>query len=197
VADFSLEKESVPSAGLWSNDTSTGGTASFFGVTSPALDVVYVIDFSMSLKGSFDGIRREMVRSIGRLDASQKFHIILFSDGRPVEAKSGKLVPATRAAKSEAAEFLAGVQPAGRTEPIAALARAFDVLRAGDRRAKLMCLLTDGVFPDSAEVIRTVKTKNAGGVCVNTYLFGGSASSSETLRQIADQNGGTFVRVGR
>ncbi len=195
---FSLEAESDRSVVPLSDEVRAGESATFFGVTSPAQDVVYVIDFSQSVGVSFDRVQREVTRSIGRLEENQRFHIILFSDGPPIEGRAGDLVAATRPAKRAAAEFLGGVQPEGRTEPIAALMRALDVLQTEDRRTKLLCLLTDGEFPDSAEVVQTIRVKNADSrVRVNTYLVGGSASSAATLRRIAEQNNGAFVRVDR
>jgi len=191
-----LERQSTSPAELWADEAAGSESATFFGAESRAKDVVYLIDFSTSLKGSFDAIRREMLRSIGRLGEEQRFHIILFAGGRPLEPRPGRLVPATHAAKSAAAEFLARVQPAGRTEPIAALSRAFAVLGRGGRNSKLICLLTDGAFPDDAAVMRTIKANNAAGhIRINTYLYGGRASSAGTLRRIAEANGGRFVRV--
>jgi len=172
------------------------GFTSFFGASSLAQDVVYLIDFSVSMEGSFEAVRREMLRSIGRLGAEQRFHIILFSEGPPLEAQPRRLVPATHANKGAAARFLASVRPFGRTQPIEALSRAYAVLRAGRSESGLIYLLTDGEFPDPARVMQAIDSLGAGsGVRINTYQYGDDEPAASTLRQIAEDSGGVYVRI--
>ena len=193
-----FERESGPPVDLLSEETPAERNASFFGAKSRAEDVAYVIDCSASLKGSFGEIRREMLRSIGALGEGQRFHIILFADGRTLEGPRRRLTEPTRGAKGAAAKFLSRVRPSGRTEPVVALSRAFSVLRAGGEESRLICLLTDGAFPDSARVLRTIRRLNPrGGVRINTYLYGRSGSGAGTLRRMARESGGRFTRVER
>ncbi|MFP4029383.1 MAG: vWA domain-containing protein [Candidatus Brocadiia bacterium] len=173
-------------------------SATFFGAKSRADDVVYLIDFSSSLKGSFGKIQEEMLRSIGRLGEEQRFYIILFAGGRPLAGPGRGLARVTRQTKTAAAKFLSRVEPSGRTEPIAAIARAFGVLRRGGGRSKLICLLTDGAFPDNARVMRTIKKLNSREtVRINTYLYGNRSAAAGILHRIARETGGKFVRVER
>jgi uncharacterized protein with von Willebrand factor type A (vWA) domain len=193
-----LERQSGPPVDLLSEEAPAERSASFFGAKSRAEDVAYVIDCSASLKGSFGDIRREMLRSIGALGEGQRFHIILFADGRTLETRPRRLTEPTRGAKAAAAKFLSRVRPSGRTEPVVALSRAFSVLRAGGRKSRLICLLTDGAFPDGERVMRTIRRLNPrDSVRINTYLYGRSDGGAGTLRRIARESGGRFTRVER
>lgn len=187
------------SSDLETHGTSEVDSTTFFGEKVRADDVVFLIDFSTSLQGSFAEIRREMLRSIGQLEEEQKFHIVLFAGGRPLEPYAGGLVPADREHKSKAASFLARVKPAGRTDPVPAMSRAFAVLRGSRSESQLICLLTDGAFPDERRVMRAIGRYNSSGrVRINTYLYGdGNSYAAGMLHRIATENGGRFVRVGR
>lgn len=176
-----------------------GPKSSFFGTGGNAYNVVYVIDRSGSMVDTFDLVRLEMLRSIGRLRDSQMFHIILFAEGRPIENPPRKLISATRKNKKNAAKFLADVTPETQTDPIPALLRAFRVLRGTKKQGKLVYLLTDGVFPDNDKVLKTIQAKNVGKgkVYINTFLYGTKPPAAvDIMTKIAKATGGryTFVR---
>ncbi|MBN1554131.1 MAG: VWA domain-containing protein [Phycisphaerae bacterium] len=176
-----------------------GPKSTFFGTGGNAFNVVYVIDRSGSMVDTFDLVRLEMLRSIGRLRDTQTFHIILFAEGRPIENAPRKLIPASRKNKKDAALFLASVMPETQTDPIPALKRAFMVLRGAKKRGKLIYLLTDGVFPDNTKVLKTIQEKNTekNKVYVNTFLYGTKPPAAvDVMTKIADMTGGryTFVR---
>ncbi len=191
-----LERGAASGAEFTMDDIAeTGEETSFFGADSRARDVVYVIDHSVSMQGSFEAVRREMLRSIGRLSEEQRFHIILFSEGSPQEMREKRLVRATHENKSEAGRFLASVRPFGRTQPVEAISRAFSVLR-GSGEARLIYLLTDGEFPDPARVMEAIESHTArGGVRINTYQYGDDEPAAGTLRRIAEESGGEYIRI--
>ena len=178
---------------------SGGPRSSFMGTGGRAYHIIWVVDRSGSMHDTFDIVAKEMTISIGRLQAVQDFHVIFFSTGQPVENPPKRLVPATAANKLDAGEFLGGVIPQGKTDPIPALQRAFEVLKRADpaRPGKLIYLLTDGDFPNSAEVLRSIRERNAKKeIHINTYLYqyrGEHAVS--VMRQIADQNNGKYKYV--
>lgn len=176
-----------------------GPRSTFFGSGGNAFNVVYVIDRSGSMVDTFDLVRLEMLRSIGRLRDEQMFHIILFAEGRPIENAPRKLIPATRKNKKDAAVFLAAVTPEAQTDPVPALVRAFEVLRGAKKRGKLIYLLTDGVFPDNEKVLRTIQAKNTAEnkVYINTFLYGTKPPAAvDVMTRVAEMTGGryTFVR---
>ncbi|MBU0719085.1 MAG: VWA domain-containing protein, partial [Planctomycetes bacterium] len=107
---------------------SGGNAPDFFGLGSSAPGarrIVYVVDRSGSMLATFNYVRAELKRSISALDRSQKFHVIFFSAGDPVEMPPKRLVSAIAARKAEFFEFLEGVYPGGRTDPAPAMSRAF------------------------------------------------------------------------
>lgn len=161
-----------------------------------ARNIVYVIDRSGSMVETFDTVRAEMLRSIGRLRDDQWFHVILFARGAPMECGARALVPANRRYKEQAALFLDDVNPGGSTHPVAALERAFAVLRRADRRraGKLIFFLTDGNFPDNAAVLAAARKLNRDReVVIHTYLYGKRpAEAVRVMRKIADESGGIY-----
>lgn len=188
--------------GLASINLAAGGETSvrstFYGSGGNAHHIVYVVDRSGSMLDSFDYVRVEMLRSVSRLRPPQDFHVILFSDGEPIEAPPKRLVSADFSQKKQAAEFLSGIRPRGRTDPTAALRRAFDVLeKAGKMPGKLIYLLTDGMFQDNAKVIAMIRKANASQeVVMNTYLYGHQPPGAvAVMKQIAEENGGMYRYV--
>ncbi|MCE5277300.1 MAG: VWA domain-containing protein [Planctomycetaceae bacterium] len=183
-----------PTAGL------AGGAgapkAGLFGTGGNAHHIVYVIDRSGSMSDSLELVKRECAASMGRLQPSQDFHIILFAEGAPLEPVSKKLVSANDASKLEAVKFLRGVQAQAQTDPLPALKRAFAVLSAANPKlpGKLLFLLTDGVFPDNEKALATIRTLNARkDVHVNTFLYGNRPPVAvEVLKTIANENGGRY-----
>lgn len=179
-----------------------GAPVKFFGTSGGGNvhHVVYVVDRSGSMATGerFDTVRHEILVSISRLKEVQDFHVILFSTGAPIENPPKRLVGATRAAKKQVAKFLGPVLAFGQTDPVPALNRAFAVLdRAGKRPGKLICLLTDGEFPDNAAVLAAVAKKNADKkVRINTYLHDyRHPMAVEVMKDIATQNGGQYKYI--
>jgi len=177
-----------------------GPKSSFFGSGGNAHHIVYVVDRSgsMSAGGVWDIVRREMLVSVSKLREIQDFHIILFAEGPPLEPKVRRLAPGTRKNKIGAADFLQDVIAQGRTNPVPALNRAFDVMRGANRRpGKLIYLLTDGAFPDNKRVLKTIESRNKQkDVKINTYLYGHEGRAAvDVMTRIAGDNGGIFKTV--
>ncbi len=185
-------------AGVFGAAFQTPPRSSLLGAGGNAHHVVYVIDRSGSMIGTFEEVRRAVLLSIGRLNADQDFHVILFAQGRAIENAPGRLVPPTEANKLQAAEFLASARPGLQSDPIPALRRAFDVLEAAQGGGRLIYLLTDGVFPDGRAVMATIHARNKNkDVRINTYFCGGGdASAVGMLQEIARATGGLFRQVG-
>jgi hypothetical protein len=102
--------------------------------------IVYVVDKSGSMTDTFAFVREELHRSITALRRSQKFHVIFFSSGSPVENPPHRPVSAIEAQKREFFSFLAGVTPGGSTHPEQSMRRAFE------SEPDIIFFLTDGEF---------------------------------------------------
>jgi len=191
-----------PSAAMsLASGSRAGPKSSFFGSGGNAHHIIYVVDRSGSMiaGGVWDIVSREMLVSVSKLRDIQDFHIILFAEGPPLEPSPKRLAPGTTKNKVSAADFLANVIAQGRTNPVPALNRAFDVMRGANRRpGKLIYLLTDGAFPDNKRVLKTIDSRNKQkNVKINTYLYGHEGKAAvDVMTRIAGGNGGVFKIVG-
>ncbi len=128
--------------GISGGGSGGGGGAEFFGA-GPARGVksiVYVVDSSGSMLDTFQHVKAELRRSVGKLRRSQKFHVLFFNSGEPYENPPQKLVSAIESQKRAFFEFLETVRPGGSTHPEAAMRRALAL------EPDLIYFLTDGEF---------------------------------------------------
>ncbi len=193
----------VPVIGLGGGTPGSGGDAgppgvalgsgtgvNFFGLQSSApgvRSIVYVVDRSGSMTDTFAGVRAELKRSIGTLRRSQKFHVIFYNSGDPLENSPRKPVPAIEANKRAFFEFLEGITPTGGTRPERALRQALAL------EPDLIYFLSDGVF--EPEVVERLKEWNRGGrtkIYTIAYL---DPQGRRLLESIARQHGGEFKFV--
>lgn len=179
----------------------------FYGTGGTARHIVYVVDCSGSMDNALGTaaspgpVRWELVRSISQLQPEQKFQLIFFTTGEPRRFPADGLVAATDDAKRQAARFMRTIRPDVHTDPIPALARAFEVLnRSGAAPGgKLIYLLTDGFELDADSVLSTLKALNRRGdvrICVVLYdELPAAARGDSWLRRIAEEHGGQFNRI--
>jgi hypothetical protein len=158
-------------------------------------NVLFVIDRSGSMHGTFDEVRQELNRCISAMGSEQRFGLILFSDNDPLTFAGGSLVPANAENLAAAVEFLASVKPAGQTDPLPALDRAFAAFRGTDgREGRLIQLLTDGSFPDNRAALELIdRESRRRPVMINTVLYGHYApNANAVLAEIANRTGGVY-----
>ncbi len=191
-ASFVLDGVSLKRGGTW---------APLLHVSS-VRHVVLVIDRSGSMLDSFDTVLAEISKAISNLTPEQTFHVIFFARGTAGENPPRRLVYANDANRAQAHEFLKKVTASGGspTNPLAAIKRGFEVLARPPNKqpGKILFLLTDGEFHDNKEVRRMIKKWNhKNDVSVNTILYAtGSGEIRRALKQIAEENGGTFKQGG-
>ncbi len=125
-----------------------GAGPEFFGLGGEARgarNIVYVVDRSGSMLNTFSGVVRELKESIGALRRTQRFHVIFFNSGAPLENPPRRLVSAVRSHRRAAFRFLDQIAPMGGTDPRPAMRRAFAV------EPDLIYFLTDGEFEGHAQ----------------------------------------------
>ncbi len=197
--------------GNWfSGGTGGGGPrGSFFGTGSGngvAHHFVFVIDRSGSMVECLEMVKNEMVTSIAKLADIQDFHVILLGEGTTaIESPPKKLVPATKEFRDVFLDFIQDVPARGKTDPIPAMTRAFDVLeRTNNKPGKIIFLLTDGAFPDNDKLMTLIRDRNKKkDVFINTYLYGavrggstdGEDEASKFMKKVAQENHGIYKRV--
>ncbi len=137
---------------------------------------------------SFAFVRDELKRSISALRRSQKFHVIFFNSGPPMENPPQRLVSAIAAQKQQFFDFLETVFPRGDTKPERALQRALSL------EPDLVYLLSDGIdFQRSLmERLNEWNRKRRTRIYTIAYL---DQSGSETLEYIAREHNGEFKFV--
>ncbi|MFM7807923.1 MAG: hypothetical protein ACKPEA_08315, partial [Planctomycetota bacterium] len=165
---------------------------------SNARRIVYVVDASGSLVGSFPQIVEELRRSMMKLDPRQQFGVIFFQRGDAVVVPpGGALQPATPEALADAVKWIdTRMIPTGRSNPLAAMEAAMklkpeivfllsaDITGAGEYEISERQLLDalDRLNPKDAETgIRPVRIQ-----CVQ-FL---DPDPAGTLERLATEHGG-------
>jgi len=168
----------------------TGSVPEFFGLGSSARGarrIVYVVDRSGSMLDTFVHVREELRRSINKLRRSQKFHVIFFNTGEPLENPPKRPVSAIKAQKERFFKFLDTIFPEGSTHPERSMRRALST------EPDLVYFLTDGEFHPG--LVDKLDEWNKGRrIRIFTIAFFDRAGA-ELLERIAREHGGEFKFV--
>ncbi len=159
----------------------------FFGLggsAKGARNIVYVVDRSGSMIDTFVYVQRELKRSISALRRSQKFHVIYFNAGEPLENTPRKLVSAITAQKQSFYKFTDQVFPEGSTHPERAMQRALSL------EPDLIYFLTDGEF--DPQLIPKLDGWNRGRHTKIFTIAFVDAAGADLLDTIAREHGGKF-----
>ncbi len=176
--------------------------ATFFGNKTAAQNICFVVDCSGSMYGRLGMIQRQLKSCIAALYDTQSFCVIFFMDGNTLlETGSGKLLPATGQAKSEAFTLIDNVHLGGQTNAIQALGRALQLRDSVGRAVQVIYFLTDGF--DLSEPsgqpfdtqIQAMRKSYAPAAVIHTIGLWASEQDQQRLRQIAEMTGGTFVHI--
>lgn len=189
----------VPNLGIGSGGDGSGegpgigDGGSFFGAKATvgkgdgvrgARRIIYVVDRSGSMMETFQHLRNELKRSISALKRSQRFHVIFFAAGSPVENPPQKCVAAIEANKEEFFNFLDQVRPGGSTHPEEAMRKAIEL------EPELIYLLTDGLF-DVSLLTKLREWNRDAHVKISTIAYV-SDEGRPVLEQIAREHEGEF-----
>jgi len=168
-----------------------GPKSPFMGVSGNAMKVVYLCDSSGSMMTKFDTLRQELRKAADGLKPIQSFDILFFAEDNYEALDKKALLLAAPENKRKAYEFLDKTAPHGSSDPIPGLRGAFAV------QPQLIYILTDGDFPNNAQVVEEVRKLNKDKkVKINTIAFMERGEEYEkVLKQIADENGGLFKFV--
>ncbi len=181
---------------------------SYFGVEIISRRLAFIIDVSGSMSAevsvpSDDGssktmrridlAREELIHAIDALAPGTFFNLVKF-DQTPVSMEK-KLQKLTKSSATKAKKFAGGLQPAGGTNIYDSLAM---VLEAGD--VDTIYLLSDGepsagTYTDPTRILEEIARLNeASQVTIHTIALG---FDSGFMRQLAEQNRGSYVVAGR
>jgi hypothetical protein len=156
----------------------------FFSAGGNAYNIVYVVDRSASMTDTIRPLKNELKRSIRQLQPMQKFHVIFFSSGQPVEGPGKGLCWATDRNKRNYFEFINQIKSLGQTDPQWAIQRALQM------KPDLIYLLTDGIFGEKIanNIITWAKLHR---IKVNTIAYVWESGGS-LLRKIAEETRGVY-----
>ena len=168
-----------------------GVSTEFFGLGGSARGarkIVYIVDRSGSMIDSFVIVQAELKRSISALRRNQKFHVIFFNSGPPLENPPKRLVSAIDSQKQLFFEFLATVIPRGDTKPERAMNRALAL------HPDLVYLLSDGIDfrPSLLRKLDEWNKDRRSRIFTIAYL---DRTGSELLERIAREHNGEFKFV--
>lgn len=176
-----------------------GSYSRYYGMPIYARRVVFVIDASTSMEGGrLEAAKRELLQVVEALSSDKEFAIVAYNSlAWPWQQQ---LQPANAVAKKDAAVFIMGLQPAGKTATFDALAAAFGY----DTEA--VYFLSDGVpttgrITNPPDILKAIAKLNQGRY-VSIYTIGIQADAEgmgfvHFLEQLAAQNAGQFLQVSR
>jgi hypothetical protein len=173
------------------NGTGDGTGASFFGLSAQGRKFVFVVDASSSMRRPshgpertlFNRVKLEIMDSIQHLSPEQKFYIVFFNDGfYPMPATS--MVAATEESQARYLRWMSEVPSGGQTDPEGAMQLALQL------QPDVVYFLSDGEFRYG--LVKRIAAMNRSGVAIHTVCYGGTEDNNVSLRQIAEQNNGTY-----
>jgi len=181
-----------------STGTALGGATSLFGITDAGRRFVYVLDRSGSMSdfGAIRVAKAELMSSLERLDATQQFQVIFYSNSPllldPRNARS-ELFRGIDTHRLEVRRQVEAIQPDGGTRHLDALKRAMKL------DPDVIFFLTDAAQPElTSRELADVKQRNNGGARIHCIEFGKGPSlqsargAKNFLQKLADQNAGQY-----
>ena len=160
----------------------------------PALDLVFLIDASGSMRGEpLDQARRAVHDCLDRMQEGDRFSVLAFSN-QPQSLTPG-LVPASRAEIRRAQATVDGLSAGGGTEMVSALRTALAV-PAERGRQRYVVMLTDGFIGNEDEAFAAVYRHRRD---ARVFAFGiGSSVNRHLMEGVARAGGGlvSYLALG-
>jgi hypothetical protein len=178
-----------------STGTAMGGATSLFGITDAGRRFAYVLDRSGSMHdfGAIRVAKAELKSSLQRLDATQQFQVIFYSNAPvmldPRNTRSD-MFRGTDTHRLEVDRQVAAVDPDGGTNHIPALEMALKL------NPDVIFFLTDGAGVTLSDAdLAGIKQRNNGGARIHCIEFGKSnlgRGVKNFLQKLAEQNDGEY-----
>lgn len=191
MSDTSTFSEAVRADSIGqSSGLGDGIGAEFFGIGGQGSTFVYVIDCSGSMLDmkKFQRAKAELMRSIRSLKSSQKYYIVMYSDGAyPMDADKPLLATTKNIDRTE--EWLNSINPDGGTNPLSALLYALSL------KPSAVYFLSDGKFDLSvASELRIKNRHRRKRIPIHTIAFY-NRETEGLMKMIARNSGGRYQFV--
>jgi Ca-activated chloride channel family protein len=166
----------------------------------PPANLGFVLDRSgsMGARNKLDLAKRAVVEAVARLEAPDRFGVVIYDDRIDVVLPSGE---ATGRARADVADRLADVEARGSTNLHGGWLAGCEQVAGGllDEGVNRVLLLTDGLanvgITDHEELVATSLDLRRRGISTSTFGLG--TDFDETLLQaMADAGGGHFFFIG-
>lgn len=179
--------------------TPVAGGTSFLGIEDVGRRFVYVIDrsFSMENDGALQAAKAELQSSLLRLNETQQFQIIFYSNGYDVlrpRDQQFDFFYGTDVQRLQVSNRLRSIRASGGTDHLPA------ILEALRGNPDVIYLLTDGAAETAlkAAELDQIKRRNRGGTRIHCIEFGRSSrpaieGEANFLRRLAKQSQGQYV----
>lgn len=213
---FGMEEDFGPGFGTGEGDGDGGGGATFFGSRRAGRNVVFCVDFSLSMESDAEGgkgtriqaLKAELERSIKALPASMNVSVIFFSttgwtidtEGPDHHQKGWKgngevpavpWYPASQRLKGVVIDAIKSMPAKGGTNWYPPLKMAFSMTP----RPNIVYLLSDGEPTDAEFVLTEMDDINPDGVPIDTIAFELPGTPAAQLMMIAEETGGKFAMI--
>ena len=192
--------------GLLPQGKQAGSTGTeIWGQNTSARNIIYLMDISGSMQANLSTVKRELYQSLAKLKSGHAFHMVFFSDEKPlVLGNWSKLKPATQRNKRKACKFVKDLVAAGSTDAVKSIGKTFAIYNNSKKfltGSTVIYLLTDENFDNPQKVLSMVKklAESNKNIAICTFLYCDSEENEpeavDTLRQIAKITGGKYKFV--
>lgn len=215
LTPFGMDDDFAAGFGAGDGDGDGGGGSSFFGTPRQGRRVVYVVDYSESMRSDTDGggtrldaLKKELTRSINALNSGMNFNVIFFAQSAwtietegPDEANKGwnglnkvpevPWYPAEERAKAVFTERIRSTGVGNGTVWYSPLKMALSMRPPPDT----IYLLSDGEPSDLTDVLNRIDGMNPTGVPVDTFAMEEPGSAARAMLEMAQETGGRFTMI--
>jgi hypothetical protein len=160
------------------------------GMIFRATNIIYLVDRSGSMTAIFGQVKDDLIQSVDRLSAKQRFQMVSFSDTRSSLAEA--LVSATPGNKARAKKFLGLQKAQGQTNAVRALHKIAKYAKS--KKGTVVVLIMDGGTDDNPATLRAAKEL---GVPVHALLYGfrHPEEAVEFMKSVAKETKGQYQYV--
>ncbi|MFC7337026.1 hypothetical protein ACFQY0_07550 [Haloferula chungangensis] len=212
---FGIDDDFTAGFGAGDGDGDGGGGSSFFGTPRPGRRVVYIVDFSESMRSNAEGggtrldaAKKELLRSISALKTGTAFNVVFFArTAWTIETEGPKHEdngwnglnepppiawhPATDQVKAAFSKEVSGMSLGRGTVWFSPLKMAFSMTPQPDT----IYMLSDGEPSDLDYTLNQVDLMNKGSVPVDTIALECPGKAADAMNELANETGGRFTLI--
>jgi len=209
---FGMDDDFAAGFGTGEGDGDGGGGSSFFGTPRQGRRVVYVVDFSESMRSDAEGggtrldaLKKELVRSIDALKEGMSFNVIFFShnawtinEAGPNDGWNGlnetpavPWNPATDRIKAVYREKIHSMGTGHGTVWYSPLKMALSMTPVPNT----IYMLSDGEPTDLDDVLSRIDEMNPHEIPVDTIVLETPGEPAQAMLELAEETGGGFTVV--